>query len=56
MKGFVIVLTVVNLLVFGLGQGWFGTVRSDLGRTPSMSQNQLNVDAVQISRGRLQNP
>lgn len=56
MKGFVIVLAVVNVLVFGLGQGWFGAVRSDLGRNPELAQNQLNIDSVTVSRGRLQAP
>ncbi len=56
MKGFVIVLAVVNLLVFSLGQGWFGAVRSDIGRDPALAQNQLNIDSVMVSRGRLQAP
>lgn len=56
MKGFVIVLVMLNLLVFGLGQGLFGTVRSELGRDPTLAQNQLNTNGIKVLAGRLQTP
>lgn len=54
MKAFFIVLVVANVLVFSLGQGWFGTKRSDAGRQPGLLQTQLNSDALNASRGQLQ--
>ena len=54
MKALFIVLVVVNALVFSLGQGWFGTKRSDAGRQPSLMQTQLNPEALNAARGQLQ--
>ena len=54
MKALFIILVVVNALVFSLGQGWFGTKRSDAGRQPTLMQTQLNPDALNAARGQLQ--
>ena len=56
MKGLVIVLLVVNLLLFGLSQGLFGVVRSDVGRNPGLAQNQLNSEDLTVLEARLQKP
>lgn len=54
MKSFVIVIVTLNLLVFALGQGWFGTVRSDLGRHPEKLRTQLNAQAIQVTQASLE--
>lgn len=54
MKGLFILLAVANILMFGLGQGWFGTTRSDAGRQSALMQNQLNGDALVLGQAQLQ--
>ena len=55
MRTFFILLVLVNLGVFALGQGWFGQARSEAGRSPaSKVQAQLNVEAAKFGRGQLQ--
>lgn len=54
MKALFIVLVVVNALVFGLGQGWLGTKRTDAGRQPGVLKTQLNADALSASRAQPQ--
>ena len=49
-----ILLVLGNIAVFGLGQGWFGTPRSELGRSPANLQKQVNADAVRVLPGQLQ--
>lgn len=50
MKVLFILLAVVNVLMFGLGQGWFGSTRTESGRQPAFLQTQLNADALTVSR------
>jgi hypothetical protein len=55
MRTFFILLVLVNLGVFALGQGWFGQARSEAGRSPaSKVQAQLNVESAKFARGQLQ--
>lgn len=54
MRSIFVVLLAANALMFGLGQGWFGSTHVEPGRQPSMLQTQLNPDALSISVGRLQ--
>jgi hypothetical protein len=53
MKVLFILLAVINVLMFGLGQGWFGSTRTESGRQPAFLQTQLNGDALAISRASL---
>jgi hypothetical protein len=54
MRSIFVVLLAANALMFGLGQGWFGSTHVEPGRQPNMLQTQLNPDALSISVGRLQ--
>ncbi len=55
MRTFFILLVLVNLGVFALGQGWFGQPRSEAGRTPfSKVQTPLNAESAKFGPGRLQ--
>lgn len=54
MKAFFVLLVVANVLVYGLGDGWFGNTRSQAGRTPAMMSSQLNQEALTVFQGRLQ--
>ena len=54
MKAFCILLLVANVLVYGLGDGWFGHTRTEVGRSPAMMSSQLNAQALTISPGQLQ--
>jgi len=55
MRTFFILLVLLNLGAFALGQGWFGTPRSEAGRSPfSKIQVPLNSDAARVERGQLQ--
>lgn len=54
MKALFILLVVVNALVFGLGQGWLGTKRTDAGRQPGVLKTQVNPDALNVSRAQPQ--
>ena len=54
MKIFFAILMVANVLVYGLGVGWFGHTRSEAGRSPAMMSSQLNPEALTVSQGRLQ--
>jgi hypothetical protein len=54
MKAFCILLLAANVLVFGLGDGWFGHPRTEIGRSPAMLSSQLNAQALTVSPGRLQ--
>jgi hypothetical protein len=55
MRTFFILLVLVNLGVFALGQGWFGQPRSEAGRSPaSKIQIQLNAESAKFGPGQLQ--
>lgn len=54
MKIFFAILMVANVLVYGLGDGWFGHTRTESGRSPAMMGSQLNAQALTVSQGRLQ--
>jgi hypothetical protein len=55
MRTFFILLVLVNLGVFALGQGWFGQPRSEAGRSAvTKVQTQLNVESATFGRGQLQ--
>ena len=55
MRTLFILLFIANLSVFALGQGWFGTPGSQLGRTlADRIAPQINPDALEISPGQLQ--
>lgn len=53
MRVLFILLAVANALMFGLGQGWFGSTRTDSGRQTAYLQTELNGDALTISRATL---
>lgn len=55
MRYLLIVLVAVNALMFGLGQGWFGSTGVQPGRQPDMMKAQLNADALTVGVGRIQN-
>ena len=55
MRTFFILLVLVNLGVFALGQGWFGQPRSEAGRSPANKiQTQLNAESAKFGPGQLQ--
>ena len=54
MRIFFTLLVIGNIVVFGMGQGWFGTPRSEAGRSPSSIQKQMNADAVRVLPGQIQ--
>ena len=55
MRALFIILMLINLGVFGLGQGWFGTPRAEAGRTaPNKLPVQLNADALKLGPAQLQ--
>jgi len=49
MKFIFISLVVINVAMFGLGQGWFGTPRAEAGRNPAMLQQQLNATQLTVT-------
>jgi hypothetical protein len=56
MRAVFIVLMLMNLGVFGVGQGWFGTPRAEAGRTANNRLSvPLNADAVKLGPAQLQN-
>jgi hypothetical protein len=56
MRAVFIVLMLINLGVFGVGQGWFGTPRAEAGRTATNRLPvPLNADAVKFGPAQLQN-
>ena len=54
MKVFCLLLLATNVLVYGLGNGWFGHPRTEIGRSPAMLSYQLNAQALTVSPGQLQ--
>ena len=55
MRTFFILLVLVNVGVFALGQGWFGQARSEAGRSAaSKLHTQLNVESATFGPGQLQ--
>lgn len=54
MKSLFVVLLAANVLMFGLGAGWFGAAGVEPGRQPSVLQTQLNPDALTIKVGLIQ--
>lgn len=54
MKAFFVLLLAANIIVYGLGDGWFGNTRSQAGRSPAMMSSQLNQEALTVSQGRFQ--
>jgi hypothetical protein len=56
MRAVFIVLMLMNLGVYGVGQGWFGTPRAEAGRTAANRLPvPLNADAVKLGPAQLQN-
>ena len=56
MRAVFIILMLINVGVFGVGQGWFGTPRAEAGRTATNRLPQpLNADAVKLGPVQLQN-
>ncbi len=56
MRTVFIILMLINLGVFGFGQGWFGTPRAEAGRTAdNRLPVPLNADAVKLGPAQLQN-
>lgn len=54
MRSLFVILLAANVLMFGLGQGWFGATSAEPGRQPGMMNAELNPQALSISVGRLQ--
>jgi len=55
MRAIFIVLMLINLGVFGVGQGWFGTPRAQVGRAAAESLPvPLNADALKLGPAQLQ--
>lgn len=56
MRAVFIILLLINLGVFGVGQGWFGAPRAEAGRTAANRLPvPLNADAVKLGPVQLQN-
>ena len=56
MKAIFIILLLINIGVFGVGQGWFGTPRAEAGRTAANRLPvPLNADAAKLGPVQLQN-
>jgi hypothetical protein len=49
MKYIFISLIVINVALFGMGRGWFGTPRTDSGRNTALLQQQLNAAQLTVS-------
>lgn len=49
MRSIFVVLFAANVLLFGLGQGWFGPVQVEPGRDPAILKTQLNAEALQVA-------
>ena len=55
MRAIFILLMLINLAVFGVGQGWFGTPRAEAGRTATNKLPvPLNAEAVKLGPVQLQ--
>lgn len=55
MRAIFIILMLINLAVFGVGQGWFGMPRAEAGRTAaSKLPVPLNADAAKLGPAQLQ--
>jgi len=48
MRTLFILILLANVLVFGIGQGWFGLPPSEEGRDPARRAQELNVDKVVV--------
>jgi hypothetical protein len=48
MKFIFITLMVINVALFGMGQGWFGTPRADAGRNTAILQQELNATQLTV--------
>ena len=56
MRTVFIILMLINLGVFGVGQGWFGTPRAEAGRSAdNRLPVPLNADAAKLGPVQLQN-
>lgn len=56
MRTVFIIVMLINLGVFGVGQGWFGTPRAEAGRTAANRLPvPLNADAAKLGPVQLQN-
>jgi hypothetical protein len=56
MRAVFIIVMLINLGVFGVGQGWFGTPRAEAGRTAdNRLPVPLNADAAKLGPVQLQN-
>lgn len=55
MRAIFIILMLINLGVFGVGQGWFGTPRAEAGRTATNKlPAPLNPEAAKLGPVQLQ--
>ncbi len=55
MRTLFIILVLINLGLFAVGQGWFVAPRAQMGRTPAANiAAPLNADAAKIGPGQLQ--
>lgn len=55
MRAIFIILMLINLAVFGVGQGWFGTPRAEAGRTAADKLPvPLNADALRLGPAQFQ--
>ena len=55
MRAIFIILMLINLGVFGVGQGWFGTPRAEAGRTATNRLPvPLNADGAKLGPVQLQ--
>ncbi|MDO9024980.1 hypothetical protein [Zwartia sp.] len=55
MRAIFIILMLINVGVFGVGQGWFGTPRAEAGRTAANKLPvPLNAEAAKLGPVQLQ--
>ena len=54
MRYLFLLIVIANALIFGLGQGWFGTPPAEQGREPQRLQQQVKPQSVQVEQGKVQ--
>ena len=47
-KALFALLIIALIVVYGAGQGWWGTPPADQGREPARAHEQINEEAVQL--------
>jgi len=52
MRSLFVILLAANMLMFGLGQGWFGATQTEPGRNTALLETQLNAQALQLAEDR----